>query len=136
MFNQVDHIAIAVRNTDKALKLYRDKLGLPVLFQQQHPDQPLLMTHLDMGNVQLQLLQPLVDDHPVAKWLDEHGEGLHHLCFFVDDANQTIATLPTTGLAPASAQAGGGPNGRQAAFIDKASSNGVLFEFTSEPSSE
>jgi len=42
MFNQLDHIAIAVRDTDEALKLYRDKLGLRVVFQQEHPDQPLL----------------------------------------------------------------------------------------------
>jgi methylmalonyl-CoA/ethylmalonyl-CoA epimerase len=133
MFNQLNHGAIAVRNTDEALKLYRDKMGLPILFQQEQPKQPLLMTHLEMGNAQLQLLQPLVNDHPVARWIETHGEGLHHFCFFVEDASQTIAALQEMGLQAATPRPGGGPNGRQAAFIDKATTNGVMIEFTSEP---
>jgi len=92
------------------------------------------MTHLDIGNAQLQLLQPLVEDHPVARWLDTYGEGLHHFCFFVEDAAETIAALPGMGLQPATVSPGGGPNGRQAAFIDSITTNGVMIEFTSEPS--
>ncbi len=133
MFNGLDHLAIAVRDTEKALTLYRDQLGLPVLFSQQHPDQPLLLTHLDMGNTQLQLIQPLTDDHPVAQWIDEHGEGLHHFCFLVDSVQQTMDELPVHGLKPQNDKPGGGPNGRHAAFIDKSSTHGILIEMTSEP---
>ncbi|MEM6527324.1 MAG: VOC family protein [Chloroflexota bacterium] len=133
MLKRFDHLAIAVRDTEAALKLYRDKLGLPVLFSQEHPDQPLLMTHLDMGNAQLQLIQPLTDDHPVARWLDEHGEGLHHVCFYVDDVAETFAELPAHGLLPMTAAPGGGPNGRSAGFIDPATTNRVMIELTSDP---
>ena len=133
MFKTLDHVAIAVRDTDEALKLYRDKLGLKVVFQQEHPDQPLLMTHLDMGGAQLQLIQPLADDHPVMAWLDAHGEGLHHFCFYVDSVEQTLQDLPANGLQPMKPTPGGGPNGRQAGFIDPATTNGVLVEITSDP---
>ncbi|MEM6281538.1 MAG: VOC family protein, partial [Chloroflexota bacterium] len=126
MLKRFDHLAIAVRDTEAALKLYRDKLGLPVLFSQEHPDQPLLMTHLDMGNAQLQLIQPLTDDHPVARWLDEHGEGLHHFCFYVDDVAQTFAALPERDLQPMTPAPGGGPNGRRAGFIAPGTTHGIM----------
>lgn len=65
MFNKLDHLAIVVRDTDEALKFYRDILGLPVLFSQDLPDAPVKLTHLDMGNTHLQLVQPLTTDHPL-----------------------------------------------------------------------
>ncbi len=133
MLKRFDHLAIAVRDTEDALKLYRDKLGLPVVFSQEHPDQPLLMTHLDMGNAHLQLIQPLTDDHPVAKWLDEHGEGLHHFCFYVDDVAEALDALPDRGLEPMNPTPGGGPNGRKAGFIAPSTTNGVMVELTSDP---
>jgi methylmalonyl-CoA/ethylmalonyl-CoA epimerase len=133
MFNSLDHIAIAVRDTEKALELYRDKFGLPVVFSIDLPDQPLRLTHLDMGNAHLQLIQPLSDEHPVKAWLDEHGEGLHHFCFYVDDVAQTFAALPEQGMQSMKPAPGAGPNGRQAGFIDPTTTNGVMVELTSDP---
>lgn len=133
MFKGLDHLAIVVRDTDEALKLYRDQLGLSVLFSEVLPDQPVRLTHLDMGNTHLQLVQPLTADHPLQGWLDEHGEGLHHFCFYVDNVEQAIADLPQQRMQSADATPRSGPNGRQAAFIDKADTNNVLIEITSEP---
>lgn len=132
-FKGLDHLAIVVKDTDEALKLYRDKLGLPVLFSEVLPDQPVRLTHLDMGNTHLQLVQPLTDDHPLQAWLTEHGEGLHHFCFLVDSVPDAIHTLPAEDLPSADAAPRSGPNGRHAAFIDKATTNGVLIEITSDP---
>ena len=80
MFKQIDHIAIVVHDTEKALTLYRDTMQLPVLFSEKLEGPGVRLTHLDMGNVQLQLVQPLTDSHPLQTHLKEHGEGLHHLC--------------------------------------------------------
>ena len=132
MFNQLDHLAIVVRDTDESLKFYRDVLGLPVLFSQELPDQPVRLTHLDMGNTHLQLVQPLTDEHPLQAWLDEHGEGLHHFCFLVDSVEQMIETLPEYNIPSRDKTPRSGPNGRQAAFIDPDNTRGILIEITSD----
>jgi len=136
MFKGLDHLAIVVRDTDESLKFYRDVLGLPVLFSQELPDQPVRLTHLDMGNTHLQLVQPLTDEHPLQAWLDEHGEGLHHFCFYVDSVEQMIDNLPEQGMPSRDASPRSGPNGRQAAFIDPENTRGVLIEITSDPQAD
>lgn len=133
MFKQLDHLAIVVRDTDESLKFYRDVLGLPILFSEILPDQPVRLTHLDMGNTHLQLVQPLTDEHPLQGWLDEHGEGLHHFCFYVDDVTQMIQELPKHGIPSRDKSARSGPNGREAAFIEPENTRGVLIEITSDP---
>lgn len=129
-FHGLDHLAIAVRNTEEALSFYRDQLGLRVLFSEELSDQPLRLTHLDLGNTQLQLVEPLAEDHPVAKWLQEYGEGLHHFCLKVDDVQQMVAT-PPNGLPLR--QPGEGPQGRAAAFFEGDAVRGQRIEITSDP---
>ncbi|MEO1164715.1 MAG: methylmalonyl-CoA epimerase [Chloroflexota bacterium] len=133
MFKRLDHIAIAVHNTDKALTFYRDVLGLTVVFSEQLSDNPVRLTHLDMGNTHLQLVEPLTDDHPLQEWLDQHGEGLHHFCFYVDSVKGTLQQLPSHGMHAQDSEPRSGPNGRQAAFISQSDTHGVLIEITSEP---
>lgn len=132
MFNQLDHIAILVRDTDDALKFYRDTLRLPLLLSEELEEVGVRLTHLDMGNVKLQLVQPLSDDHPLAKQLDERGEGLHHLCWEVDDAEEVMARLPEFGLKAKEGEPHPAPRGGTAAFIDPKDTRGVLWEMTSK----
>jgi methylmalonyl-CoA/ethylmalonyl-CoA epimerase len=135
-FQHLDHIAIVVRDTDEALKFYRDELGLPFLFSQVMPDAPIRLTHLDAGGgVHLQLVQPLKDDHPLNAWLQKNGEGLQHLCFKVDSVADSMKTLPGLGLAVRDMAPRSGPNGRASAFLDPAATRGVQLEITSEPPS-
>jgi methylmalonyl-CoA/ethylmalonyl-CoA epimerase len=134
-FQRLDHIAIIVRDTDEALKFYRDKLGLPLLFSQVMPDAPVRLTHLDAGGgVHLQLVQPLSAEHPLHAWLEKNGEGLQHLCFKVDNVADSMGTLPALGLAAGHKAPRCGPNGRASAFLDLAGTRGVQFEITSDPS--
>lgn len=130
MFQKLDHIAIAVRNTEIALQFYRDTLRLPVLVSEVLPGPGVRLTHLDMGNVQLQLVEPLDPEHPIAKFLDERGEGLHHLCWQVPDVEEAMSGLPDYGLAPKPNEPHPAPNGGKAAFIEPGLTNGVLWEMT------
>ena len=133
MFQGLDHIAIVVRDTEDALKVYRDVLGLPVVVSEVVNDPPVRLTHLDMGNVHLQLVEPVSDDHPLHAYLDEHGEGLHHLCFRVENVPETIAKLPSIGLHALNDTPHSGPKNREAGFIDPSNTRGVRFEFTGDP---
>jgi methylmalonyl-CoA/ethylmalonyl-CoA epimerase len=130
LFNQLDHIAIVVRDTDQALSFYRDTLGLPVVLSEEIPTGNVRLTHLDMGNVHLQLVQPLTDDHPLQDHLDRYGEGLHHLCFQTSDVVQTLSGLPDRQMRAKSAVPHDAPRGRKAGFIDPDTTRGVLWEMT------
>jgi methylmalonyl-CoA epimerase len=132
MFNHLDHIAIVVRDTDEALTFYRDVLGLPVLVSEIVNDPPVRLTHLDMGNTQLQLVQPIDSDHPLQQFLSEQGEGLHHLCFRVADVPDAMQQLPDYNLKARSDTPHNGPRYRQAAFIDPSDTRGILFELTGD----
>ena len=130
LFRRLDHVAIVVRDVDAALSLYRDTMGLPVVIDEVIESGGVRLTHLDMGNVTLQLVQPLSPDHPLSKHLDQHGEGLHHLCFETDDVAETLAALPDRQLAAKSMTPHDGPRGKKAGFIDAATTGGVVWEMT------
>lgn len=132
MLGKLDHIAIAVDDTDAALTLYRDTLGLPVVFTEVLADQGVRLTHLDLGPCHLQLVQPLSDRHPLAGFLYEHGESLHHICFEVENVLRAIDELPARGLRSSDVQPRSGPRGRLALFIDTSGTRGVRLELTSD----
>jgi len=129
MLQGLDHFAIAVPDTEAALKIWRDLVGLKFLYSEVVNGGTVRLTHLDLGNTQLQLVEPLTPDHPLRAWLAQHGPGLHHFCFKVDDVGQAAVALPKAGLpvAPAIHQ---GTQGKRALFLDRASTQGVQVEVT------
>jgi methylmalonyl-CoA/ethylmalonyl-CoA epimerase len=129
IFHSLDHLAIVVSDTEEALKTWRDRVGLKLLYSEIVNNGAIRLTHLDLGNTHLQLVQPLTADHPLQKWLEQHGPGLHHFCFRVDSVEQAFADLPRQGLptAPAIHQ---GTQGKRALFLDKSATQGVQVEVT------
>jgi methylmalonyl-CoA/ethylmalonyl-CoA epimerase len=130
VFRNLDHVAIVVPNTEAALLVWRDKFGLPVLFSETINNGSLRLTHLDLGNAQLQLVEPLTSDHPLAAWLAQNGPGLHHFCFGVDDVAAAGAALPAHDLAAGEPQPHQGTKGKRALFLDRAGTQGVQVELT------
>jgi len=135
MFKEVDHIAIVVRDTENALSFYRDQMGLPELLSETLEDVGVRLTHLDMGNVRLQLVQPLQPDHPLSQHLDERGEGFHHVCWKVDDIGEAMSGLANHALEPKPNEPHPAPKGGSAAFIEPSQTRGVLWEMTATNSS-
>jgi methylmalonyl-CoA/ethylmalonyl-CoA epimerase len=121
-----DHIAIAVRDTEQSLKLWRDQLGFRVLFAEKVNNDTVLLTHLDLGGAQLQLVQPLVPGHPLLDWIEKNGEGLHHLCLSVPTLDQGIATAAAAGLAANAPHQG--TQGRRAVFLKRTDTQGIQLE--------
>ena len=76
----LDHLAIAMPDTEAALKLWRDTFGFKVLCGEDANGGTGRLTHLYLGNTQLQLVQPLTPDHPLPAWLAKTGPGLHRFC--------------------------------------------------------
>ncbi len=130
-FRQLDHLAIVVEVTETALETWRDQVGLEVLFSEVVNDGAIRLTHLDLGNTHLQLVEPLLDDHPLKDWLAKNGPGLHHFCMLVDDVGKAFDDLPQQGL-PVAKAIHQGTRGKRALFLDPQGTDGVPLEVTGE----
>lgn len=123
---RLDHVAILVRSTDEALRFYQGHVGLPVHSSEEIDYPHVRLTYLDTGNAFLQLVEPLDAGSQLAAWLEEHGEGLHHICFSVDDVAEAVAAISD----PGSTVALGNGRGRVSSFVTAADSHGVRIECT------
>jgi methylmalonyl-CoA/ethylmalonyl-CoA epimerase len=132
IFRSLDHVAIVVPNTEAALKVWRDHVGLTVLYSEVVNNGAIRLTHLDLGNTHLQLVEPLTAEHPLRAWLAKNGAGLHHLCFRVDNVGEALVELPRLGLPTAAPAPHQGTQGKRALFLDKSATQDVQLEVTGE----
>jgi methylmalonyl-CoA/ethylmalonyl-CoA epimerase len=126
LLRRLDHVAVLVRDTDEALRFYSGRLGLPVASSEEITSPHVRLTYLDAGNAYIQLVEPLTGNTPLTDWLDEHGEGLHHICFGVDDVAGAVGELND----PGEAISFGSGRGRVSSFVSAAGSHGVRIECT------
>jgi methylmalonyl-CoA/ethylmalonyl-CoA epimerase len=127
VIERLDHVAIVVSDTERALTFFRDQLGLEVVAVDE-PDPPapaVRLTYLATGSVPIQLVEPLDDGSAVGIWLAEHGEGLHHICFAAEDVGVEIRNV--VGDVP---YEGGSGLGRPTAFLPGEPPHGTRIEFT------
>jgi methylmalonyl-CoA/ethylmalonyl-CoA epimerase len=115
---RLDHVAVLVRSTDEALRFFCDRLGLAVHSSEKLDAPRVRLTYLDTGNAYVQLVEPLDSTSPLASWLEENGEGLHHICFAVDDVPDAVAELSD----PGSEVVLGSGRGRVSSFVTNGTS--------------
>jgi len=86
MIGKLNHVAVAVPDLGAAAKVYREIMGATVSGPQALPDHGVTVVFVDVGNTKIELLEPLGDNSPIAKFLESNPTGgMHHLCFEVDD---------------------------------------------------
>jgi methylmalonyl-CoA/ethylmalonyl-CoA epimerase len=86
MIGRLNHVAIAVRDIAAAAKVYRGTLGATVSEQTPQPDHGVTTVFVTLPNTKIELLEPLGQDSPIAKFLERNPDGgIHHLCYEVDD---------------------------------------------------
>ena len=129
LIRRLDHVAITVRDTEASLRHFTDHLGLRVVHSEELEQPRVRLTYLDVGNAFLQLVEPLDDESELAHSLAENGEGIHHICFGVDDpavAVEVLSTRPSggNGVVP------GMGRGRVSAFVPGPAVHGVRIECT------
>jgi methylmalonyl-CoA/ethylmalonyl-CoA epimerase len=124
---RLDHVAVLVRDTDAALADFSERLGLRVVHQDELSAPPVRLTYLDVGNAYLQLVEPLDPGSELAQWLEEHGEGLHHICFGVDDVPEAVRSLAARDV---EARPLGQGRGRVSGFVGDGGTHGVIIECT------
>ena len=98
MIGRLNHIAIVVPDLDAAAAKWEKSLGASVSAPQVLPEHGVTVVFINTGNSKIELLEPLGDDSPIAKFLDRNADGgMHHLCFEVDDIIEARDRLMAAG---------------------------------------
>jgi methylmalonyl-CoA/ethylmalonyl-CoA epimerase len=86
LIGRLNHVAIAVRDLAKAAAIYRDALGAEISPAVPQPDHGVTTVFVTLPNTKIELLEPLGDASPIAKFLDRNPDGgVHHICYEVED---------------------------------------------------
>ena len=128
MIKQIDHLGIAVRSLDETVPVYEKALGIRCERREEVPSQKVRTAFFDVGGVHLELLEPSAPDSPVAKFLAERGEGIHHLAFSTDDITGQLARAAAAGVRLINEKPVAGAGGKLVAFLHPKSTHGVLTE--------
>ncbi len=130
MPKRIDHVAIIVRNIEQALVFYRDTLGIPPSEIKEVPTEQVRIAFLPMGGPggsEIELIEPTTPDSSLARFLEKHGEGLHHICLEVADIDAALAEMQQKGALVLDKQPRIAAEGR-AIFLHPKGTNGVLLE--------
>ncbi len=128
---KIDHLGIAVRSLDAALRFYGGVLGMKAAARETVAGEKVNVAMLACGGPRLELLEPVEADSPIGRFLDRRGEGLHHVALLVDDLGAAVERLQAAGARLLN-EPRQGAGGHTYVFIHPASAGGVLLELIQE----
>ncbi len=125
---KINHLGIATKGIDEALKFWENALGLENIHTETVEDQKVRVAMLPIGESRIELLEATSDDSPIAKFLEKRGGGIHHIAVEVEDIEAALAKLKAEGMRLIDEKPRIGAEGCLVAFVHPASANGVLLE--------
>ncbi|PMB75076.1 MAG: methylmalonyl-CoA epimerase [Candidatus Bathyarchaeota archaeon] len=129
MFMGVDHVGVAVKNLDEAISIYQNILGFKLEGVHILNERRVKVAFLSSGGeTQIELLEPLGSDSPVAKFLESRGEGIHHIAVKVEDIEAVLEDFKRKGVVLVDEKPRIGAEGAKIAFVHPKSTKGVLLE--------
>jgi methylmalonyl-CoA epimerase len=132
MFTEIDHVAIAVRDLDAAIAYYRDTFGCEVAHREVVERDGVEEALLEVAESYVQLLTPIRDDSPVAKFLERKGEGIHHVAYRVEDCGAALERVRAAGHRVIDEAPRPGSRGTTVAFVHPKTAFGTLIELVQE----
>lgn len=133
MLKKIDHIGIAVHSITQARVFYEQALGLHCEQIEKIPSQQVRTAFFSLGETKIELLEPMGEDGPIAKFLERQGEGVHHIAYYSDDVAAQLEKAAQAGCRLINQTPIPGAGGKQIGFLHPKSTNGVLTEFCSTP---
>lgn len=131
MLKKISHVGIAVHSIEEAAKFYQ-KLGLEIESIEVVESQKVKVAFIPIGDVRIELLEPISEDSPVAKYLESKGEGIHHLALEEDDLVSTLNELEKNGIRLIDKKPRPGAHKANIAFLHPKSTHGILIELCEE----
>ncbi len=129
----LDHVAIAVKDLEKSIEVYRDVFGLSLEHIEEVPEQQVRVAIFGRGMGRVELIYPTVKDSGVARFIEKRGEGLHHICIEVDDIEKAMAALKARKAPLIDETPKPGAGGARVAFVHPKGTGGVLVELRQGP---
>jgi methylmalonyl-CoA/ethylmalonyl-CoA epimerase len=130
---RIAHLGIAVKDLDPPKKLYSEHLNLEFKGDEVVAPQKVKVSFFKVGESNLELLLPTASDSPVAKFLENKGEGFHHLALEVEDIDAAVAELKAAGVKLIDETPREGAHGTRVAFIHPKATFGLMVELVQYP---
>lgn len=130
MLNKIDHIGIAVKSFEKAKDFYEKILGINPSPVESVPSQMVNLVFFQVGDTRIEFLVGASPESPISKFIEKNGEGIHHICFEVDNLQATLSKLQSTGTELIDKSPRIGAHGKKIAFLHPKSTGGTLIELT------
>jgi methylmalonyl-CoA epimerase len=130
----ISHVGIAVADLERSIALYQQITGQPVFSIIEIPDQRVKVAMFQppatsaITGGRIELVAATSPDSPIAKFIAKRGEGLHHICIYVDDIVSRLKELKDSGVKLIDEMPRIGADGEKIAFVHPISTNGVLLE--------
>ena len=129
---ELDHVGIAVRDLDAVVEWYEKMFGATVAHRERIESDGVDEALIKVADSYVQLLTPIRDDSPVAKFLERKGEGLHHLGYRVDDCGTALQAVKDAGGQVIDNEPRPGSRGTTVAFVHPKAAFGTLIELVEE----
>ena len=133
MIKKINHIAVAVNNLDEAAKFYQTVMALTLSGVEVVPAQKTKVGFFKIGESNIELVQPAEPDSPLVKFLETKGQGIHHICFEVDNIEEEVKAFLEKGATMVDQKPRPGAHNTKVAFVHPKSSGGVLIELCEFP---
>jgi methylmalonyl-CoA/ethylmalonyl-CoA epimerase len=133
MIRELDHLGVAVRSIDERLRFWREALGLEAERLEEVPSEKVRTAFLPVGDLHLELLEATSPDSPIERFLERRGEGIHHLCFRVENIDEAVRRLRAAGVPLVGEAPRPGAGGCRVAFLHPRGTGGVLVELSEPP---
>lgn len=125
---EIDHVAIVVKDLEATTRLYTQTLGFKEVYREIVEDQGVEAVGLEAGSSFVELLLPLNDDSPLARYRGEAPTKLHHTAYRVHDIEAKLSELKAKGVRLIDEHARRGAHGSLIAFLHPKATGGVLIE--------
>jgi methylmalonyl-CoA/ethylmalonyl-CoA epimerase len=132
VLTEIDHVAIAVHDLEAAVDYYRTTFGVEPAHREVVEKDGVEEVLLRVADSYVQLLTPVRDDSPVAKYLEKRGEGIHHVAFRVDDCAAALERVKRAGHQVIDEVPRPGSRGTTVAFVHPKTAFGTLIELVEE----
>jgi methylmalonyl-CoA epimerase len=132
LLQEIDHIAIAVRDLEAAIEWYRQAFGAVVVHREVVERDEVEEALIAVADSYIQLLTPTSDSSPVARFLEKRGEGLHHVGYRVKDCAAALESVKASGAAMIDQAPRPGSRGTTVAFVHPKGALGALVELVEE----
>ncbi|HKM45041.1 MAG TPA: methylmalonyl-CoA epimerase [Dysgonamonadaceae bacterium] len=129
----IEHIGIAVRSIEEQLPYYEGVLGLKCYNIETVEDQKVKTAFFKVGQTKIELLEPTSEDSTIAKFIENRGEGVHHIAYATNDIKKALAKADEKGVQLIDKEPRKGAEGLNIAFLHPKSTGRVLTELCEHP---